>query len=224
MEEQIIKLSEGCPYSCPFCFNGKEDFIEFPMPQITSNHVVLHDDAFLSKKDVCSAISHLGSLTYNKKSITYEILQGINKKDLTQDIAHALYQNRFKKIRFAWDGSYSRNNMYKVIDCIKYLTKARYKRKQLICYILSNYYVSLPECMCKLDSLKIMNIPVCNCRYRKNYLDPKIYPEHWNKNEIEYFTEQCRRHNQLIKFNGYDPEIDKRLLHIKNLPKCEKID
>ncbi len=222
MKEQIIKLSEGCPYGCSFCFNGKVNFKEFPIPQIVSNHVILHDDAFLSKKDACSVISHLGSLIYNKKSITYEILQGINKKDLTQDIAHALYQNRFKKIRFAWDGSYSRKNMYKVLDCVKMLTKAGYKKRDLMCFILSNYYVSLPENMCKLDSLKVRNIPVCNCRYRKNYLDPKIYPEHWNKKEIEYFTERCRTHNLLIKYNGYDPEIDKRLLRLKDLPLSTK--
>ena len=222
MNEQIIKLSEGCPYGCSFCFNGKVDFKEHHIPTIKSNKVIIHDDAFLSKKDILNVIFKLGSREIDNRVVYYEILQGINKKDLTPEIAIGLYQNRFKKIRFAWDGSYSRNNMYKVLDCIKMLTNAGYKKKDLMCYILSNYYISLPENMCKLDSLKVKNIPVCNCRYRKNYLDPKVYPEHWTMNEIEYFTERCRTHNQLIKFDGYDPEIDKRLLHLKKLPICEK--
>ena len=219
MQKQIIKLSEGCPYSCAFCFNGKKDFKEYPIPKIKLNNVILHDDAFLSKENALKVIEELGAKRINDKVIYYEILQGINKKDLTQEIANALYKNRFKKIRFAWDGSYSKNNMYKVLDCIKFLTKAGYNKKSLMCYILSNYYVSLPESMFKLDSLKVKNIPVCNCRYKKNYLDPKVYPEHWTVQEIDYFKERCRWHNQLIKFDGFDSEIAKRLLHLRNTTK-----
>ena len=223
--KQIIKASEGCPYSCPFCFNGRNEFKELPIPEIHSNYVILHDDAFLSKRNVIDSINELGSKRFNDKIVYYEILQGINVKDLSQDIANALYKNRFKKIRIAWDGSYTKKNMYRIFDGIKYLTKAGYKRKSLICYILSNYYVSLIECMLKLDILKVLNIPVCNCVYRKNYLDPKIYPELWTMEEIKYFrTFQCRRHSQLIKYNGYDPEIRKRLITAKVKPNKHLIE
>jgi len=211
-EKQIIKLSEGCPYGCPFCFNGKNQFEELPMVEIKSNNVIIHDDAFLSKEDIVDIIEHLGLQRVNGKVVYYEILQGINKKDLTPEIANALYNNRFKKIRIAWDGSYTKKNMYLVLDAIDYLLNAGYKKKDLMCYILTNYYVPLAECMLKLDILKILNITVCPCDYRKNYLDPKVYPEQWTKAQIRYFrTYQCRRHNQLIKFNGYDPEVKKRL-------------
>ena len=27
-DQQIIKLSDGCPYKCPFCFNGRTEFLE----------------------------------------------------------------------------------------------------------------------------------------------------------------------------------------------------
>lgn len=224
LDKQVIKTSEGCPYSCAFCFNGKNKFkellrIEQVIAEINCNYVIFHDDAFLSRKDILDDINKLGNLRANGRVVHYEILQGINKKDLTQKIANALYKNRFKKIRFAWDGSYSKKNMYKVIDCIKYLTKAGYNKKNLICYILSNYYVSLPENIFKLDLLKVKNISVCNCRYKKNYLDPKVYPEHWTSQEIDYFKERCRWHNQLIKFDGFDPEIAKRLSHLRNTTK-----
>lgn len=220
MDKQTIKTSEGCPYGCPFCFNGMNKFKEFYIPEIRSNNVILHDDAFLSKKNVIGAIVILGFKRVNGKVVYYEILQGINVKDLTQPIADALYKNRFKKIRIAWDGSYSKNNMYRVLDGIKYLLNAGYKRKNLMCYILSNYYVPLAECMLKLDVLKVLGIPVCNCVYRENYLDPKIYPEQWTMEDIKYFrTYQCRRHNQLIKFGGYDPEIRTRLIRLKHSQK-----
>ncbi len=217
MKEQIIRLSEGCPYSCAFCFNGKKDFKDLPMVTIESNKVIIHDDAFISKPNLMNVIHYLGSQRVNKKVVYYEITQGINKKDLTQEIANELYKNRFKNIRIAWDGSYSKKNMYLVLDAIKMLVKAGYSRKSLMCYILSNYYVSLPENMLKLDLLKVVHMPVCNCPYKSKYLDPKIYYEHWNKNYVEYFREQCRRHGQLIKRGGYDPEIEKRLIRMKRL-------
>lgn len=215
MKEQITSTSEGCPYSCPFCFNGLNDFKEYNLPEIECNNVVLHDDAFLSRKNVLLDIQELGSKKVNDKVVYYELKQGINLKDLTPEIAQALYKNRFKKIRFAWDGSYSKKNMCLVYDGIKMLEKAGYKRKDLICYILSNYYVSLRECIYKADTMLFQHIPVCNCRYRKNYLDPKIYPEHWGIEDIRYFMEVCRFHNQLIKFNGYDPEIRTRLIRAR---------
>ena len=112
--------------------------------------------------------------------------------------------------------------MYTVLDGIKMLNESGYKNVDMICFILSNYYVQLVECMFKLDVLKVKNIPSCNCIYKKNYLDPKIYPELWNIKDIEYFKQQCRTHNQLIKFRGYDPEIEKRLIRLKFHKKSKK--
>ena len=215
--KQTIRLSEGCPHSCPFCFNGKKEFKELPMQRpIKSNNVIIHDDAFLSKRNVLTFIKFLGKTKVNNKCVYYELTQGINVKDLNQDIANALYKNRFKNIRIAWDGSYSKKNMQIVYDGIKYLNNAGYKNKNIMCFILSNYYVSIVECVLKAKIMLKKNIIVCNCVYRKNYLDPKIYPEHWTMKEIELFKEDCRTNNQLIIYDGYDPEIEKRLIRKKD--------
>jgi len=216
--EQKTYTSQGCPYSCPFCFNGKNDFQEYVLPQIETNNVILLDDAFLSRRNVYKDIQVLGSKIIAGKVVNYELLQGINLIDLNPEIAQALKDNRFKNIRFAWDDSYTKKSYYKVLDGIKMLTNAGYKQKDLICYILSNYYVSLKECLLKGKLMLYNHIPICNCVYRKNYLDPKIYPKHWSNDEIEYFKEFCRENNQIIKFNGFDPEIEKRLIRAKTFP------
>lgn len=218
MIEQTTKTSEGCNYGCPFCFNGKNSFKEYDLPEIRANKVILHDDAFLSRKNVLADIQTLGSVKVDGKVVYYELKQGINLKDLTPEIAEALYKARFKHIRFAWDNSYTKKNFYRVYDRIKMLEKAGYKRQGMICYILSNYYVSLVECLLKAEVMMHAHIPICNCRWRKYYHDPKIYPELWTQQEIDYFTQHCRTHNQIIKFGGFDPEIEKRLSRAKTLP------
>ena len=142
MKEQIIKTSEGCPYSCPFCFNGKNDFKEFEIPIIKSNKVIIHDDAFLSRKNVYDDIIDLGSDKVNGKVIYYELTQGINLKDLNQNIANVLKENRFVNIRFARDDSYTKKGFYRVYDGIKMLEKAGYKKEKMMYFILSNYDVT----------------------------------------------------------------------------------
>lgn len=218
MEKQTTKTSEWCPYKCPFCFNGRKPFEEYELPDITSNYVVLYDPAFLSRKNVLEDIRELGKRKVNGKVVYYELLQGINLKDLSQDTANALKENRFVRIRFAWDDSYTEKSYYRVYDGIKMLLNAGYKRKDMICYILSNYYVSLRECLYKAKIMLYNHIPVCNCVYRKNLGDPKVYPELWKQNEIDYFKQECRTNNQIIKFNGYDPEIKTRLSRAITLP------
>jgi len=218
MNEQTIKTSEGCPYSCPFCFNGKNSFIEYDLPEIESNNVIIHDDAFLSRKNVLKDIKELGSRKVDSKVVYYELTQGINLKDLTPEIALALKESRFNKIRFAWDDSYTKKSYYRVFDGMNMLKEVGYKPKDLMCYILSNYYVSLKECLLKGKLMLHQHIPICNCRYRENYLDPKVYPKLWNQNEIDYFKQECRINNQIVKFNGYDPEINKRLSRAITLP------
>ena len=133
-------------------------------------------------------------------------------KDLHPNIAFALKENRFINIRFAWDGSYTKKNMYLYRDGVKMLTNAGYKKRYLICFILSNYYVSLTECMYKAKMLLYDHIQICNCVYRKNYLDPKVYPKLWSVKEIAYFKQECRFNGQLIRANGYDSEIKSRLI------------
>ena len=95
------------------------------------------------------------------------------------------------------------------------LLKAGYRAEDLMCYILSNYYVSLRECFYKWVALYYFHIPVCNCVYRKKYLNPKIFPILWTIKEIDGFKQICRMGKQIIKKKGFDPEIVKRLIRAK---------
>ena len=218
MIEQITSTSEGCPYKCPFCFNGKTEFKEFNLPEIKANRVILHDAAFLSRKNVLDDIRHLASIKVADRVVYYELLQGINLHDLTPEIAVWLKKARFINIRFAWDDSYTKKSFYRVYDGIKMLLAAGYRREDLMCYILSNYYISLHECLLKAKKMFYEHIPVCNCKYRKYYHNPKIYPELWTQKWIDYFSDQCRENNQFLKFRGFDPEIVKRLIRAVPIP------
>lgn len=216
--EQITSTSTGCPYSCPFCFNGKNDFKEYDLPKIVCNKVILHDDAFLSRKNILKDIEELGSKRVGGNVVYYELKQGVNLKDINQQIADALKKNRFINIRFAWDDSYTKKSYFRILDGIRMLELAGYKRQDMMCFILSNYYVSLTECFYKALMLLHQNITICNCRYRKNYLDPKIYPEHWTMKEINFFKQLCRYISQVVNYNGFDPEITKRIIRSVGIP------
>ena len=77
MIEQITSTSEGCNYGCPFCFNGKNSFKEYELPEIKCDNVILHDSAFLSRKNVLKDIKKLGSQKVGGLAVHYELLQGI---------------------------------------------------------------------------------------------------------------------------------------------------
>jgi len=218
MKEQIIRLSEGCPYKCSFCFNGKIEFKEFPIPEIVSNRVVLHDSAFLSKKDVRDVIKELGKVRVNGKVVYYELTEGVNLHDLDYEIAILLKRNHFINIRFAWDDSYTKKSFYRIYDGIRMLLFAGYKKEKLMCYILSNYYVPLIECLYKAKVMLYHHIPVCVCDYRKNYLDSKVYYDYWTEQQVKFFRDFCRSDNQIVKYKGYDPEIEKRVIRTKKIP------
>ena len=87
--QQITKTSEGCPYGCSFCFNGRKQFKEFELPEIKSNNVVLHDSAFLTRKNILEDIKQLGSQKIDGKVVYYELTEGINLKDLTPELPKA---------------------------------------------------------------------------------------------------------------------------------------
>ena len=215
MRKEIIKqkiwTSKGCPYRCEFCYNG-DDLKVLDIPEITENNVQIQDPAFLSIPNVIDRIKELGSKKVNGKVVYYELTQGINYKDLNQDIANALKENRFIKIRFAWDRKYNRHYMFKVYDCKNIFIKAGYKSKDLMCYILTNWLVPEQECYSKLDLFKIWNIKVGDCCYNggyhiKNYIDymTNQTPKNWSYDSLKKWRRSCRKHNQILR--GIDPEL-----------------
>ncbi len=205
MKKQKIWLSEWCPYNCEFCYNGKKPFEELPIPELKSNYIQILDPAFLSKKNVIEIIYELGRKKFNNKVIKYELVEGINYKDLTPEIAEALHGNRFIKIRFAWDREYNKFYMFKILDTIKMLTKAGYKSNELMCFILYNWKIPFNDCMKKLDLLKVWNVKVSDCCF-DGQTSPTFIATYWYQNELVDFRKVCRRHNQIVIFK-IDPEL-----------------
>jgi hypothetical protein len=208
MAIQKIWLSKWCPHNCEFCYNGRKPFEELKIPLIKSNYVQILDPAFLSKNNIIQVMNELGDIRVNDKVVRYELVQGINYRDLNQNIANSLKENRFKKIRFAWDREYNKHYMFQIYDTIKMLKKAGYKSNDLMCYMLINWKISYDDCVKKLDLLKVWNVKVGDCCW-DGQTSPNYKPKHWNIKELRSFRMLCRRHNQIVKF-GIDPEVRER--------------
>ena len=101
-KEQWIRITEGCPHNCPYCYEPQE-FKIFEVPEIVRNDVKIMDMNLLCKKEVLRILQDLGEKRVNGKVVYYELICGIDFRFLTKDIAKALKLSRFKKIRIAWD-------------------------------------------------------------------------------------------------------------------------
>lgn len=200
--EQWIRLSEGCPNGCPFCYEPKK-YKTFKIPKIVRNKVKIMDMNLLCKDEALSIILSLGEKRVDKKVIHYELICGIDYRYLNQDMAILLHNNRFKNIRLAWD--FGMRDQYKIKDSIKFLTNAGYRPKEIMVFMICNWKIRIEECCQKLDLCKIWNVKVADC-YFDGQISPNIKPEYWIENEIKSFRKKCRKHNQLINF-GIDPEI-----------------
>lgn len=201
-KEQRIRITEGCPNNCPYCYEPTEINI-FGIPDIVRNKVSISDMNLLCKPEALSIIQNLGSRQVNGKVVHYELICGIDHRFLTQEIADALYQNRFKRIRLAWDGKYS--DQMRINDAIKKLLKAGYKRNELMVFMVCNHRISYDECLLKLDLCKVWNVKVADC-YFDGQVMPHVIPMFWSGQQIKTFRSKVRRHNQLVIF-GIDPEI-----------------
>jgi len=151
----------------------------------------------LCKKEALSIITELGEKRVNDKVVYYELSCGVDYRFLTQTLAYALKNSRFKNIRIAWDNSVK--DQYKIKDAIKLLLKAGYKPKQIMIFMVCNYHICYEENINKLDICKVWNVQVADCWY-DNQLSPNIKPVYWKEEEIKEFRKQCRRHNQMVNF------------------------
>jgi hypothetical protein len=200
--EQWIRITEGCPHNCPYCYEPTE-FKVFEIPEIIRNKVKIMDMNLLAKKEAFDIINELGRKRVSDKVIYYELICGIDYRFLTIDIAKALKAARFQNIRIAWD--WYMKDQYKINDAISLLTKAGYKRKDLMVFMICNWKIPYEENCRKLDLLKVWNIMASDCWY-DNQTSPNIIPVHWTDKQIKEFRCRCRKHNQLIVF-GIDPEV-----------------
>ena len=199
--EQWIRITEGCPHNCPWCYEPKEIKL-FDIPEIIRNEVTIIDMNLLAKKEALSIIRELGSKKVNGKVVYYHLNAGIDYRFLTQEIADAFKESRFRDCRLAWD--WGMNHQYKLKDAISMLLKAGYKPKGITIYMVCNYKFSYDECCRKLDLLKVWNVKCVDCWY-DNQTSPNIIPLYWSDKQIKDFRSKCRKHNQLVLFK-IDPE------------------
>ena len=207
-KEQWVRITEGCPHNCPYCYEPQESKV-FGVPEIIRNDVKIMDMNLLYKKEALGIIKELGLKKVNGKVVYYELVCGVDYRFLTQEIANALKQARFNKIRLAWDWFYKDQLMIK--DGIDYLLKAGYKPNRIMVFMICNWKIPFEECCKKLDLCKIWGVQVSDC-YFDNQTSPNIIPIHWQAEQIKTFRKKCRTHNQLVNFRIDPDAISKRNL------------
>ncbi len=200
-DRQRIRITEGCPHNCPYCYEPQEIKV-FSIPKIERNIVEISDMNLLCKKEALKIIQDLGEKRVDGKVVYYELICGIDFRFLTKELAEALKLSRFKKIRLAWD--WFMKDQYKIKDAIDSLTWAGYKSDDVMIFMICNWRIPYLECCRKLDLCKIWKVKVADC-YFDNQVSPNIIPLFWKDEEIKSFRSKCRKHNQLVNF-GIDPE------------------
>lgn len=200
---QVIRITEGCPNNCPYCYEPQKVKI-YDIPKITKNKVRIIDMNLLSKKDKAkSIIKELGSKRVNNKVVYYELVCGIDYRFMDQEFADLLKQNRFIKIRFAWDWEFTEQR--KIKKTINFLKNAGYKPKNITIFMICNWLIPFEQNCKKLDLCKVWSVKAVDC-YFDNQVSPNILPIHWKSEQIKEFRQNVRKHNQLIGF-GIDPEV-----------------
>jgi hypothetical protein len=197
--KQWIRLTEGCPHNCPFCYEPQEIKV-FDIPQIRSNKVKIMDMNLLCKPEALKIIKELSNRRF--KGGAYELICGIDYRFLTDEIAKILYFGRFANIRLAWDWYFA--DQMKINDAIKMLIRAGYKSTDLMIFMICNWQISYEENCRKLDLLKIWRVKVADCWFDNQYGRDKK-PIWWSAEQIKSFRHKCRVHNQMVVF-GIDPK------------------
>jgi len=204
-EEQWVRLSEGCPNGCPFCREWLEnpELKVFEIPELVRNRVKIMDMNLLCHPEALEIIKELGRRKVDNKVIYYELLCGVDYRFLTQELATALKQSRFKNVRVAWDFGFELQKEIK--NKTQLLLNAGYAPKDIMIFVVCNWETPYKENLRKMDLCKIWNFQMADC-YFDNQLSPDIDPIHWNRAEITEFRRRVRKHNQMVNFK-IDPEI-----------------
>lgn len=200
--EQWIRISQGCPNQCPFCYEPPQMEL-FSIPLIKRNLVKIMDMNLLAQKGSLTYIQWLGTQQVNKKVVHYELVCGIDHRFLTPVLAEALKKSRFQKIRLAWDFGYY--DQFQIRDALNRLMIVGYKSKKMTVFMICNWQISYEECLKKLNLCAIWSVKVADC-YFDGQVSPNIEPIGWTAEQIKDFRRRVRKHNQLVNF-GIDPEI-----------------
>ena len=211
--EQWIRITQGCPNGCDFCYEPSERKM-FPIPPIECNIVKIMDMNLLSQKGAMGIIRHLGRQKVDNKVVHYELVCGIDHRFLTTRLAEALKKSRFQKIRLAWDFAY--RDQFRIRKALKMLMVAGYRSRDITVFMICNWEISYEECLKKLYLCAIWSVKVADC-YFDGQVSPNIEPIGWLPEDIKDFRRRVRKHNQLVNF-GIDPELKKpSWKQVKNL-------
>ncbi len=203
--EQWIRISQGCPNKCAFCYEPVEEIV-FPVPTIERNLVKIMDMNLLSKPTVMDILTKLAESRVNGRVIYYELVCGVDYRFLTPIIAKMLKVSRFKRMRLAWDFAYK--EQFKIKKVIDMLLTAGYRNKDLMIFMICNWQISYEECIEKMYLCAIWRVKIADC-YFDGQVSPKIEPIGWTQQQIKDFRRKVRKHNQLVNF-GIDPELPRR--------------
>lgn len=204
--EQWIRISQGCPNHCPFCYEPPQMEL-FSVPPIERNLVKVMDMNLLAQVEAESVIRWLGQKKINKKVVHYELVCGIDHRYLDLGLAEALKKSRFQKIRLAWDFAYL--DQFRIKKALKMLMVAGYRPREMTVFMICNWQISYEECLKKLYLCAIWSVKVADC-YFDGQVSPNIEPIGWTAGQIKDFRRRVRKHNQLVNF-GIDPELKKPL-------------
>lgn len=102
--EQWVRLTEGCPHNCPYCYEPtKLKVFDQTKIEIVRNKVKIMDMNLLCKPEAETIIIGLGLWKVKEKVVHYELICGVDYRFLTNKIALELRNARFENIRMAWD-------------------------------------------------------------------------------------------------------------------------
>ena len=200
--EQWIRISQGCPNHCPFCYEPPE-MEWFGVPEIVRNEVHIMDMNLLAQPQGSEAIRQLGQIKVDNRVIHYTLVCGIDHRFLTPAIADSLKESRFYDIRLAWDWWYS--DQFKIEKAIRILSNAGYPIEELTIFMICNWEIPFSECIRKLELCKYWGVKVADC-YFDGQTSPNIEPIGWTPFQIKSFRHLVRKHNQLVRFH-IDPEL-----------------
>ena len=202
---QVIRLSEGCPWKCPWCREHVEignDWKLFPIPEIVRREVRITDMNLLAKPEALGLIQRFKAIRVDGKVIYPWLVCGIDYRFLTFKIAEALKKSRFQNIHIAWDGKYlEQKKIKKAVDLLRTVGY----RDISIFMICNHSAISYEENLLKLNLCKYWRVKVNDCWF-DNQVSPNITPLAWTEEQIRSFRKQVRKHNQIVNF-GIDPEL-----------------
>ena len=206
-KEQWIRLTEGCPRDCPYCYEPQEIKV-FDIPEIVRSKVKIIDmNMFVPKKKPLEILRSLPIKNNGTGIIHYQFFCGFDYRFLNKEIAEEMKKHHFEKLRIAWD--WTLKDQYKIKDALKILYSAGFKTKDIIIFMICNWDISYDVCMKKMDLCKVWNVKIADCYYDNQIeiLTKEFIPIGWTTEQAYDFRRRVRIHNQIVNQKIY-PEIN----------------